>query len=80
MELVSLKVISGLLNVVAAFLHALGAYLFLCIHKTGNDKPEVVYLINLSLSEMLVALCGTLSVICSSIEVGTYLCIGNSVA
>ena len=69
MDVVTLKVLSGLLNVMAVFLHTLGAYLLICVYKTGLDKPETVYLINLSISEVLVAMCGFLSVICSSVDV-----------
>ena len=50
---VTLTIILSLLNVVTTMLHILGCYLLTCQYNYGEQNPQQLYLINLSISEGL---------------------------
>lgn len=52
----SLRVILLILNITNVFIHAWGTYALLSVYKNSRHKPQRVYLINLSLCELLLNL------------------------
>ena len=43
------------LRVVVMVFHITGSYFLICLYKIGQNKPEHIYLINLSISEIIIA-------------------------
>ena len=49
------------LRVVVMVLHTTGSYLLICLYRDGQNKPEHLFLLNLSISEIVIAVLDILS-------------------